>query len=137
MIQFYDQLHQFADKAAADAAFGAGLDDGRPMASWLDPGGVTVMPATIWLHDPSGDTTDEAGNPVRGRIAASGYWLGLAVSDPAQAAALQALPSCRIAYERPGVPTPWREAVTRSAMPLDAMTVIECSAFAGSGCVFD
>lgn len=133
MIQFYDQLHQFADKAAADAAFGSGADeDGRTMASWLDPNGVTVMPATIWLHDPSADTAE-----ARGRVAAAGYWLGLAVSDADQATALQALPSCRITYERPGEPTPWREAVTWSAMPLDSMTVIECSAFAGSGYVFD
>lgn len=134
----YDQLHQFTDKAAADAAFGAGTDeDGRQMASWLTPEGVTVMPATIWLHDPGADTTDEDGNPMRGRIAASGYWLGLAVSDADQAAALQALPSCRIAYERPEAPTPWREAVTWSAMPLDSMTVIEAGSFAGSGYIFD
>ena len=123
-----DQLHQFADRSAAQAAF--------PGEDWAEESwyadGVTILPTTIWLHDPGSDTEGD-----RGRIAASGYWLGLATTDEAKAAALLALSSCRIAYLRPGEPTPWREAVTWSAMPLDAMTVIECSAFAGSGYVFD
>lgn len=117
-----DQLHQFADKAAAQAAF--------PGEDWAEESwtgnGVTVMPTTIWL-----------GSPGQERVAAAGYWLGLATADEAMAAAMQALPSCRIAYLRPSQPTPWREAVTWSAMPLDAMTVVECGAFAGSGYVFD
>ncbi len=126
----FDQLHQFADEAAAQAAFpGEG-------ASWFVYG-VTVMSATIWLHDPSGDHLDEAGQPVRGRIAAGGCWLGLATDDEARAAELQALPSCRIAYLRPHEPTPWREAVIWSAMPLAAMTVLEAGSFAGSGYLFD
>ena len=132
-MKYFDQLHQFSDKASADVAFGAGLDeDNKPMASWLDPNGVTVLPTSIWLHNPLEDTEEG-----RGRVAASGYWLGLAVSNAEQAKELQALPSCRIAYERPTKPTPWREAVTWSAMPLDNMIVLGCSAFAGSGYVFD
>ena len=139
MSTIYDQLHQFETREQAEAAFGTGRhpeDGNRQQAAWLHEG-VSVVPVQIILHDPDGDTVDEDDNPVRGRRPADGYWLGLAVMDAEKAGELQALPSARIAYVRPEAPTPWRDAVTWSAMPLDQMPVLECGAFAGSGYVFD
>lgn len=122
-----DQLHQFADQAAAIEAFG----DGAGAASWLHDG-LTVMPVQIMLHDPDEDTEE-----ARGTKPATGYWMGVATHLPDTAEAAQALPSCRVAYQRPHTPTPWREAIAWSAPGITSLTVISAGSFAGSGYVFD
>lgn len=137
-----DQLHQFPDIAAANAAFPWPQgDDGKPQAAsvWGIPG-AAVMISDVRLLAPDLDTKDEeTGAAIRGTVAASGVWIGLATEDAALAETLRALPSFRLEYERPAKPTPWRDAVRHymHGLDLEAMPVASAGSFAGSGYVFD
>jgi len=137
-----DQLHQFDTIAAATVAFPWPKgDDGKPMSAsvWNIPG-AAVMISDVQLIAPALDTTDpETGAAIRGTVAASGVWIGLATDDAALAETLRGLPSFRLEYERPQTPTPWRDAVRhyQHGMDIENMPVASAGSFAGSGYVFD
>jgi hypothetical protein len=137
-----DQLHQFDTIAAATAAFPWPKgDNGKAMSAsvWNIPG-AAVMISDVQLLAPALDTTDEeTGAAIRGTVAASGVWIGLATDDAALAETLRGLPSFRLEYERPQTPTPWRDAVTHHAEGVDiaALPVASAGSYAGSGYVFD
>lgn len=136
----YDQLHQFATREDAEAAFGTGRDEetGQQAAAW-DHDGLTVLPLALHLAAPELDDTDpETGAPVRGALPAEGYWIGLASVAPGPIAAAQALPSARVTMTRPDVPTPWRQCITWAhVIVIDGRPVVSCTTLAGSAYVFD
>lgn len=124
-----DYLLRFDTAADRDAAFP--VPEGNPPA-W-NVGLTSVTHCTVWLRAPHLDTTDEDGRPVLGRIAAPGFWIGLASAEPLD----DRHPATIVEMERPAERTFWRDcirwAATAEFAPVHSVEPI----FAGSGYQFD
>lgn len=114
-----DYLIRFATEAERDAAFPR--PEGNP-ASWM-VGPLTVVPVTVWMVAP----TEE------GRIAAPGFWIGAASTEPLA----ERHPATAVEMERPDVSTPWRDCIRWSAVAEIAPVQSVDPTFAGSDYIFD
>jgi len=124
-----DYLLRFDTDAERAAAYPQ--PEGNPVCWMIDA--VTVMPVIVWMADPASDTVDDEGRAIRGRVAATGYWLGIAATNQMA----DRHPATIVEMERPDVTTPWRDCIRWSALAEMPPVISVDPTFAGSGYVFD
>jgi hypothetical protein len=125
----YDYLLRFDTDSDRAAAYPQ--PEGNPVCWMIDA--LTVIPVTVWMADPASDTVDEEGRAIRGRVAATGYWLGIATTGQMT----DRHPATIVEMARPNSPTPWVDCILFSAFAEMPPVISVDPTFAGSAYVFD